>query len=89
MANERNDPKPEPEIVPKAPTPETPAPQPAQPEINPPIAPPSPQPGQPSQPSQPTGYLASGPHSFGLRGFIAHDALDSRAFADAFKIKCQ
>jgi hypothetical protein len=48
--NPHNDPKPEPEISPRSPQPETPGPQPSGPEINPPIAPNPPQPGQPNEP---------------------------------------
>jgi len=50
MRNEHNDPKPEPEVSPKAPVPEIPNPSAPQPEIIPPISPPAPQPGQPSEP---------------------------------------
>jgi hypothetical protein len=50
MANEHNNPKPEPEISPKAPQPETPAPREPGPDIQPPIQPNTPQPGQPNEP---------------------------------------
>lgn len=50
MGNEHNDPKPEPEIVPKTPQPEAPSPHEPGPEVTPPIQPNTPQPGQPNEP---------------------------------------
>lgn len=45
-----NDPKPEPEISPKSPQPETPGPWQPGPDIQPSIQPNAPQPGQPNEP---------------------------------------